>query len=59
MANILQIDLSEESLAQLLIEHAEDWVEVLTFLENVARNRDEFLPFDSVSNIIRAEYEKE
>lgn len=59
MANILQIDLNEESLAELLINHADDWTEVLSFLENVVISRGGFLPYDTVSNIIRAEYEKE
>lgn len=59
MPNLLVIDLEDGELAELLMQHSTDWVEVLSFLENVVRSRGGFFPFDSVSNIIRAEYEKE
>lgn len=59
MSQKITIDLSEESLAELLINHATDWIEVLAFLENVALSQGKFLAYDSVAAIIRAEHEKE
>lgn len=56
---LIIIDLSTEELAETLMNHAPDWESALSFLENLAiENEIEFSP-DAVSNIIRAEYEKE
>lgn len=56
---ILMINLDDEVLAETLMHHAPDWQSALAFLENVALNENiEFSP-DTVSNIIRAEYEQE
>lgn len=58
-SHLLVIDLDAEKLAETLMFHAPDWESTLAFLENVAiENGVEFHP-DTVSNIIRAEYEKE
>lgn len=56
---ILMINLDDEVLAETLMHHAPDWQSALAFLENVSLNENiEFSP-DTVSNIIRAEYEQE
>ena len=56
---LLIISLKEDELAETLMNHAPDWESTLAFLENLAIHEDvEFYP-DTVSNIIRAEYEKE
>ncbi len=56
---LLVISLKEDELAETLMNHAPDWESTLSFLENLAiENEIEFSP-DTVSNIIRAEYDKE
>lgn len=55
----LVIELDAEHLADLLMKHSDDWYETLKFLENLSLSRSQALDVDTVSNIIRAEYEKE
>lgn len=58
-APILLISLDEDILAEALMNHAPDWEGTLAFLENLAINEGISFNPDAVSNIIRAEYEKE
>lgn len=59
MSPILLINLDADILAETLMRHAPDWESTLSFLENLAINEGIRFNPDAVSNIIRAEYEKE
>lgn len=56
---ILDIELDEQYLANLLVEHATDWVSALDFIDKLASSRSQYFNKRLVESLVVSAYAEE